>query len=409
MANFNGGACIARAIRSVLDQTHADLELVVSDDGSTDDSRAIVRDAMARDRRVRLVESQGGCGPAGARNRALAQATGDWVAIVDSDDIIHPERLARLLQSARALGADAVADDLIFFGADPLERHRTLLQALALTAPVEIDAEALVSGRLNGARGLSLGYLKPLIRRAALQDLRYDEGLRIDEDHDLYLRLLLAGARFVLIPDALYLYRRHAGSASHRYSATSLAQMIEAQTARLAALPPDQTGLARAMSRRIRVHRHELHYARLTAALKSGDLSGAALHLVRHPRNALSLARSLRERMRRRRHRPAGPVTPMKLLLCPRGGATPADLRDHHRVEVPEVPATGWLPSAAGTWAQLARLSCEHELDIVAVGRAGQFALGLVPQYRTARVVQMPPGAASTSRSAGPSLCAEGA
>lgn len=397
MANFNGERHIRQALRSVLDQTHDNLELIVSDDGSSDASRRIVYEEMALDPRIRLIEAPAPSGPAGARNRALEIATGDWVAIVDSDDIIHPERLARLLQSAMVLGADLVADDLVFFGDDPLESQGTLLRQLALKAPQEFDAVALISGRLLGAENLSLGYLKPLIRRGALGQTRYNENLRIDEDCDLYLRLLLGGARFMLIPDALYLYRRHPLSTSHRLGVASLERMIAAQAAVLRDQPPEREDLIRAITRRMKLQARELSHVRTMEALKAGDWLAAAGRLLRNPRNILSLMRSVKERVQRqlRRRDSSGDVrATMNLVLCQRGQVVPTEYSGFEVFEVPAVKERGWAASAAETWMRLARLACKHDLDIIAIDRAGEFALGLVPRFGSAKVVYPAPTAA---------------
>lgn len=387
MANFNGEAHITPAIRSVLEQTHHNLELIVSDDGSSDESCSIVRATMAQDRRVRLIESEtAACGPATARNRALNMATGDWVAIVDADDIIHPERLSRLLHCAVTLEADLVADDLIHFGDGASQNHKTLLQDLRLKHPKEIDAAALVSGNLDGCRNIQLGYLKPLIRKAALGDLRYDEGLRIDEDHDLYLRLLLANARFALIPDAMYLYRRHAGSVSYRFDETSLRKMIAAQSALLNTLPRTREPLRRAVENRVKHHELQLKYIRLVEALKARDTVSAMAQMMRHPRCAPLLLQSLIERGRRSRRKPSTTRQCKKIVLCARGHVRQADYPDYTIIHVPDAPGTGYTPSAARIWAELASLSDNHDLDILAYGRAGQFALGLVPAFKTAQL-----------------------
>lgn len=85
MPAFNAGATIAESIRSVLEQTHAHWELLIVDDGSTDDTRAII-DTFLADRRIRLLTGAGRGGPALARNVGLDAAAGDMVAFLDSDD-----------------------------------------------------------------------------------------------------------------------------------------------------------------------------------------------------------------------------------------------------------------------------------------------------------------------------------
>ncbi len=67
--------------------------IIVIDDLSGDDSVRIVEECAARDGRVRLIILERNCGPAGARNRGLNAARGEWIAVVDSDDMIHSDRL----------------------------------------------------------------------------------------------------------------------------------------------------------------------------------------------------------------------------------------------------------------------------------------------------------------------------
>src|ERR1700693_1467899 len=90
IANHNGGAHLGDAIKSVQKQTLRNIEIIVSDDASDDSSVAIVTRLMADDARVRLLSSDCNRGPAAARNKALDIAKGEWIAIVDSDDFIHP-------------------------------------------------------------------------------------------------------------------------------------------------------------------------------------------------------------------------------------------------------------------------------------------------------------------------------
>lgn len=386
MANYNGEKYIRQAMQSVLAQTHGALELILSDDGSQDQSIAIVKDIMASDDRVRLLRSETPSGPAGARNAALEAATGAWIAIVDSDDIIHPERLARMLSSAMALRVDMVADDLVFFAEDLSEKPRTLFQDLDLAKPEMVDALALIEGRLPGRRAVPLGYVKPLIRREAIGDTRYNTNLRVDEDHDFYLRLLLSGARFALIPDALYLYRRHAASLSHRFSVAKLQPMIAVQDALFDTLPEEHADLRPALSRRIETHRKHLHYARLIDALKARHAFAALGLLLRYPTNWALLARTMKERALRKGQGPVVAKKRMKVILAA-GADAEVDYPGFTVLPVPAAPGAGWVRSSATIWANLARLSCEYDLHVIAVGRAGSFALGLVPVVRATQVL----------------------
>jgi glycosyltransferase involved in cell wall biosynthesis len=95
MPTFNRRATIGRAIASVRAQTHADWELVVVDDGSTDGTASLV--AGSGDPRVRYVRLPRNVGPAAARNRGIDEARGDFLGMLDSDDELVPSALATLL------------------------------------------------------------------------------------------------------------------------------------------------------------------------------------------------------------------------------------------------------------------------------------------------------------------------
>src|SRR4029079_2346457 len=85
---------LTETVDSVLAQTLANFELILVNDGSTDDTLAVARRLAARDGRVRVLTTPNG-GPAAARNTALRAARGEYVALLDSDDLISPQYLAK--------------------------------------------------------------------------------------------------------------------------------------------------------------------------------------------------------------------------------------------------------------------------------------------------------------------------
>lgn len=105
MPMYNAERFLRRPVESVLSQSHGDLELLVADDASTDGSRAMIEAYARSDARVRLLPAKRNGGVAEARNRALAAASGEWIAFLDSDDWWHPDKLQRQLDSLRHSGA----------------------------------------------------------------------------------------------------------------------------------------------------------------------------------------------------------------------------------------------------------------------------------------------------------------
>ena len=171
---YNAAATIGRAIASALAQTVPPLEIVVVDDGSTDNTAAIAESFS--DTRVRFLRLSSNRGPAAARNRGLDEACGAWIAYLDADDVWHPQKLERCLALLPAF-PDAV---LLYHGrsAEPLPElfpavvpRRQNWRSLLLTNPVAT----------------------PAAMHPALPGQRWNEAMRHMEDHDFFLRLAERG------------------------------------------------------------------------------------------------------------------------------------------------------------------------------------------------------------------------
>jgi len=251
MANYNGARHLAEAIASVQRQTLAAWELLLVDDASTDDSVRVAQGLAEADPRVRVLVQPLNRGPAAARNRALDEARGAFIAVADSDDVMLPDRLERLLARMVGEGAEIVADDQLVCSAD-LTARTPFMGEDAARRLGRVDLATFILSSSLYARLPDLGFVKPLIRRdlIARAGVRYDESLRIGEDFHFLVGLLAAGAKLHLEPEPLYLYRKHGESISHRFKPEVLAAMIEADTrarTRLAGQP----AAVRAMTRRI--------------------------------------------------------------------------------------------------------------------------------------------------------------
>ncbi len=121
---FNAEATLATALRSLMDQTHGDLEMLVVDDASTDATCDVAAGFAREDPRIRLIRQRENRGGYAARNRALGEATGDFITVHDADDWSHPEKIARQLRALRRTRAPSTfsawvraTPDLAFLGA----------------------------------------------------------------------------------------------------------------------------------------------------------------------------------------------------------------------------------------------------------------------------------------------------
>ncbi|BDA83378.1 hypothetical protein Sa4125_09200 [Aureimonas sp. SA4125] len=300
MAAHNVEDLIDEAIASARAQTHGNLEVLIIDDGSTDGTVERVSQHAQVDPRVRCISGKFG-GPAAARNRAIAEARGDWLLVCDADDVMHPRRIERMLLWARDTGAAIVGDELIAFSDTGGKRTAWLFIGRQSEGPViPVTAEELF-GLNTAGKASSFGYMKPLIDVRALRrsGAHYREHLMIGEDFDFLAQFILGGEKVVYVPEPYYLYRRRSTSVSHRIDASQVRQMLAANDAILSALPAGSptSEIVRERGRRLG------NYARsvdLIASLKAGDLRAVAAGILKHPGSMAPLARSLTEAVRRR-------------------------------------------------------------------------------------------------------------
>lgn len=298
MANYRGARFLEESVRSVLDQSIENLELIVSDDGSDDASIEIIKKIALEDRRICLITGTGNTGPAATRNRALKTATGEWIAIVDSDDLMRRDRFELLIELGDANACDIVADDLTYFGDTEIQKEGTLLRAANRQVSQFVTADLLIETEIQGSGLPRLGYLKPLIRHSALKGMIYDETLRVGEDFDLLLRLLLRGANLFVTSESYYLYRRHSASISHRLSERKVSAMMAAQQALEGGDIPART--QRLLHLRRKALENLLAYQELVVRIKQRDLAGTAHSLIRRPALIKDLLQSVAENLTRR-------------------------------------------------------------------------------------------------------------
>lgn len=213
IAAKNASPYIGRAVNSALDDKFIK-EIIIVDDGSTDNTAQIVEDFMAQSTLVRLIKNPQSLGPSAARNEAIKQSKGEYIAILDADDYFLENRFEKFFNCP---DWDIIADNIVFFEAG---------------RDVEIpdyDDEGIINLTLsdfidhniskNGKNRKEWGFLKPVIRKQFLleNNIAYDEAVKLGEDFDIYCRLLIANARFKIMKKCGYAaeVRPNSLSASH--------------------------------------------------------------------------------------------------------------------------------------------------------------------------------------------------
>ena len=206
---YQAGDWIGETLRSVGHQTLPGLEVVVVDDGSTDDGGDIVRRmAAAMSLDLHLVQTPN-AGVAAARNRGIDESRGEFIALLDADDLWHPMKLEHQVERLAASEAPLCTCGYEFL--DDRTDRRTAVVA-HVDGSNAIDRWLALEGN-----GLALASTA-LVRRSALDDLRrFDPAFSVSADLEFALRIAEVGPIDV-VPEVLVRYRIHAGQMHRQVS-----------------------------------------------------------------------------------------------------------------------------------------------------------------------------------------------
>jgi glycosyltransferase involved in cell wall biosynthesis len=192
---YNSEAWVAECIESALRQSYPNKEVIVVDDGSTDASAEVIR--RFGDRITFRIVANAGANA--ARNYLTSLARGEWLQYLDADDYLLPGKIASQID---LLGTQARGADVIY---SPVIMHDTSRPGGNYTIRIEADDETL-----NFIRWSSFSTHSTLFRRQAVLAVGgWKEDQPCCQEHELILRLLLAGSRFILSPEPGAVYRKH--------------------------------------------------------------------------------------------------------------------------------------------------------------------------------------------------------
>lgn len=191
---FNAVKYIQEAVNSIIGQTFSNFELIIINDGSTDGTLEILKQLAKLDDRVVLI-SRENRGISETLNEGIRAARGQWIAIMNADDIALANRFERQLHWLEKTGADICGGWIKFFGAvdNRILKHPQSDQAIKM-------------GLLFGSM-----FAQPtvMMKTELVRQLWYDKTWKVAEDYDLWERAARAGWKMTNVPEVLLLYRQH--------------------------------------------------------------------------------------------------------------------------------------------------------------------------------------------------------
>lgn len=222
---YNCADYVAQTLRSAIEQTERDLEVVVMDDGSTDGTYDVLQKMAARDTRIKVFTQKNSGLPAIARNAALAKAAGEFICFLDGDDLYHPEKVERQVAVMKAHPeVSVVFHEVKIFQHEPdeqpgefyagrvqfMERAKEWLKPIGDEAYLcRKDFYHFMSVEINAVHTSAILFRRQLLRE---EKVWFPE-LELGEDTDLWFRLARTG-RMAYIDRPLSYYRQRPGSMS---------------------------------------------------------------------------------------------------------------------------------------------------------------------------------------------------
>lgn len=201
---YNGSRFISETIQSALDQTYKNLEVIVINDGSVDNTKDIVEDFIKIDSRVRLI-NQSNSGVSAARNRGIENSRGEYIALLDHDDLWLPDKLEKQL----SLFMENIV--LVYSNATAYDTKQNIKYPIHNPKNFRSGKVIKYLSKANFIPCLTAVIKKSVLLRL---DYMFDENMFMIEEYDLFIRLSLIGD-FNFIPETTAIYKIH-GNNEHK-------------------------------------------------------------------------------------------------------------------------------------------------------------------------------------------------
>lgn len=204
---FNVEKYLTECIESILNQTYKDFELILVNDGSTDNSLKICNEYLKKDERIRVINKENG-GLSSARNSGIEVAKGEYIAFIDSDDLINENMFEKMMKIAIEKNADIVQCNYQeFYDESEINSNIDISNEIEELNNIE----ALHKFYENGKSACAVVAWNKIYKTKLFNDVRYPFG-RVHEDVFTTHKLLYKANKIICIKDKFYYYRQRANS-----------------------------------------------------------------------------------------------------------------------------------------------------------------------------------------------------
>jgi glycosyltransferase involved in cell wall biosynthesis len=207
---YNTAPYLVRCVDSILAQTHTNLEIILVNDGSTDESGQICDKYALLDERITVIHKENG-GLSSARNAGLDVANGEWIGFVDSDDWVIPEMYERLLVAANSENAD-----ITLCGFSYVDERGQILKKNTFKKKAKYTKKEAYNYLASDLAVLYVVAVNKLYKKNIFDNIRYPQG-RLHEDEFIIHHLIKESNYIVTIPDTLYMYVQRNGSITNSH------------------------------------------------------------------------------------------------------------------------------------------------------------------------------------------------
>ena len=204
---YNRQNYISDCIKSVLDSTYPNIEIIIVNDGSTDRSLSICKYYAKKDRRIRII-SQKNSGPSKARNVGTRAAKGKYIAYVDSDDTVHKELYSVLYENIKRYDSDIATIGMVKKYKNGREEKLCKLKDILV-----FDRDRAMNAFFDN-KIITFSLCDKLFKKDILPDNLLDESIKMCEDQKFVFETLLKSKKIVSVPEYMYYIRMTEGSLS---------------------------------------------------------------------------------------------------------------------------------------------------------------------------------------------------